>query len=150
MDEDEYKRTYKSVNSLVCAFEKAILSSQCSCEKSTRIFIADRQAGGCASPVAQRECRELLVLLRRNAAFALKLTSVGGPLPHAKEMKVQCGGLLGIQSLLYPDGPPNRVQNVYGLVRTAQECYGNLDSLPFSEVIQSIARFQARRRPVSR
>ena len=146
MDEDEYKETYLSLNTRVCAFEKVILSRQCDCARATRIFIAERQAVGCDSEAAQRQCAALLAALHNNANFALKLTSTRGRLPHAKEMKVQCGGLLGLQTVVQPERATQaEVPDINGLVDAACTRFGALDELPYSEIVKAIAAYQGRR-----
>ncbi|MEO6974952.1 MAG: hypothetical protein ABI144_03620 [Gallionella sp.] len=72
-------------------------------------------------------------LLRRNFTFALGKLHIDGPLPHAKEMRMQCGGLKGLQYML--DGN-EEVSDVAALIGMAQQRYGNLAELPFSLIVQ--------------
>jgi hypothetical protein len=146
MDEDEYKATYDSLNPLGCPFEKVILSRQCDCQVSTRIFIAERQAVGCANQGAQRRCIELLGLLHRKATFALKHTGSETRLPHAQEMKVQAGGLLGIQAALNPEAEQTApVADIHGLIDQATAHFGDLDTLPYSDIVRHITAYVGRR-----
>ncbi len=39
-----------------------------------------------------------------------------------------------------------RVQNIHALVQQAQEVYGSLGTLPYQEIVKSIAAFQSKRR----
>jgi hypothetical protein len=82
-------------------------------------------------------------LLRDKSAFALGLTDTQHVLPHAMVMKIQCGGLDGLKTLLDAEAVAPDVRR---LVRLAQECYGDLAALPFSEVVQGVAKWQGRRR----
>lgn len=148
MDETEYQRTYHDVNALMCPFEKAMLTNQCGCERLQRVHIADRQGAACNDAGARAQCIHLLQLLRRNAAFALHLTAAGGtPLPHAKEMRVQVGGLMGLQQHLgiEPATAGPAVDNVHALVHRAIARWGTLDALPFSDLMPAIAAYQGRR-----
>jgi len=146
MDENEFRNVYETVNDLRCVFEKAVLTRQFACRNLVRMNIAEREAAGCAQPTAQCRCGELLERTRRSAAFALRLTHVSGPLPHAKELKVQCGGLLGLQSCLVAEPPePPGVADIYGLVDQARHEYGGLDHLPYQEMIKSVVHFEGRR-----
>lgn len=146
MDENEFKQVYESVNNLRCVYEKAVLTRLFACRNLVRMNIAEREAAGCAQAAAQRQCEELLERTRRNAAFALKLTHVSGPLPHAKELKVQCGGLLGLQACLSPEPPGHPgVTDIYGLVERARREFGSLERLPYQEVVRSVVHFQGRR-----
>jgi len=146
VDEDEFKATYLSLNSRACPFEKVILSRQCDCSRAARIFIAERQAVGCDADAPQQQCLALLQLLRSNASFALKITSATNRLPHTKEMKLQAGGLLGLQRALQPAYATSaQIDDIHGLINLAKTTYGELADLPYSEIVQAIAAYQGRR-----
>lgn len=128
-----------------CPFEKAILSAQCACELATRFSVAEQMGVNCRSDIARNNCATLQALMRERARFALKVTAASDNLPFGKEMKVMIGGLRGLQGLLAVE-PDAGVGNIHALVRQAQEKYGSLDSLPYQELVKSIAAFQIRRR----
>lgn len=145
MDEQEFKQVYEAVNDRRCVFEKAALTRMFACEKLIRMNIAEREAAGCSNPAAQSQCHQLLNHLRASAAFALKLTHVSGPLPHAKELKVQCGGLLGLQRNVEGESDARGVTNVFALVQAAKQTYGELAQFPYQDIVKSVAHFQGRR-----
>jgi hypothetical protein len=58
-------------------------------------------------------------------------------------MKIQCGGLLGMKALFDPEA---LAPNVRRLVRLAREQHGELDALPFSEIVKGVAAWKPRRR----
>ena len=72
-------------------------------------------------------------LLRHSFTFALGKSHIDGPLPHAQEMRIQCGGLKGLQFIL--DGN-DEVHDISELLETAQRKYGELAELPFSKIVQ--------------
>lgn len=130
-----------------CPFEKAILSAQSSCEMATRFSVAEQTGVECRSDIARNNCATLLGLMRERARFALKVTDTSDSLPFGKEMKVIIGGLFGLQRLMTKaDGEGARVQNIHALVRQAQEIFGSLETLPYQEIVKSIAAFQSKRR----
>lgn len=147
MDEQAFKQTYRATNPLACPFEKAILICRCACSEAKRINIAERDTVNCLDAQAQGDCSLLAGMLRHNAAFALKLTHADAVLPHAKYVKVQCGGLLGLQAAMRQEQAGEaRVEDIRGLVLEAQERYGGLQDLPYSEIVRGIAGFEFRRR----
>jgi hypothetical protein len=147
MEEQEYRNTYNSVNERRCVFEKTINSRRCSCGKSMRFHLADREGIACKSASGRALCSELLNTMRSKARFALHLTSADAPLPHAKEIKVQTGGLLGLQGLLHPDkAEASNIDDVIGLVDLAIQQYGQLQDLPYGAIVQAIVRFEGRRK----
>ena len=148
MEEDQYRKTYNSFNELRCVYEKAINSRRCTCSASHRFNLADREGVSCQSQQAAQRCKNILELMRKNAGFALKLPETdGSPLPHAKEIKVQVGGLLGIQTLVFSEKEnAEKVEDVDLILRTALEQYGDFSSLPFTEIVKSITTFKGRQK----
>ena len=147
MEEHEYRTTYNAVNERRCVFEKTINSRRCNCAKSQRFHLADREGIACTSASGNALCSELLNTMRSKARFALHLTSAEAPLPHAKEIRVQTGGLLGLQGLLYPDrAQAADIENVIGLIDRAIQKFGRLQDLPYTSIMQAIVRFEGRRK----
>lgn len=144
MEEDEYRSTYKELANVRCVFEKALTNHQAKCTLARHFCLADREGYSCQSVEASQKCSELLKMLRENSIFALKLREIDGPLPHNMEIRVQAGGLIGLAKLFEKvDAPPEGISR---LRVQAQEKYGSLENLPYSEIIQSVVQFQGRRR----
>ena len=145
MDETEYKAGYKVFNERPCTFSKAILRSCCSCRHAQKVLLAEREAIACLSATAQQRCEKLLPLLRQKAAFALKLTHTDAVLPHGKEIKVQCGSMLGLQQELAanPVEEPS-VRDIYNLLDQAEAFYDSFENLPFNEMVRNISHFKMR------
>ena len=135
MDENAFMHALGTVNPKPCVFGKVILSRHCSCSKVFTRYAAEREMVECSADPERKLCAELLELLRQNSAFALKLTHVTPPLPHGPEMRVQIGGLQGLQQEV--DGT-KEVVDVSVLVTTAREKFGSFDALPYSRIVQSV------------
>ena len=147
MEEQEYKATYHAINQRRCVFEKVINARRCACEKTARFCLADREGVACKSDAGNEMCTKLLNTLRRNARFSLQLMHADGPLPHAKEIRVQAGGLLGLQQVIDPENhTPDSVDNIYALTKAAFTRYAALQGLPLDRIMQSIVSFQGRRK----
>lgn len=144
-DEDQFRKTFEDVRELPCAFQKAILNRQCDCRLVERFNLGERECVRCTDFNAARNCDALLALFREKGRFALGERQIPGPLPHAKELRLQVGGLQGLQIALRPEGLPT-VRDIHGLASRAQAAYGSLQHLPFEAVAQGISRFSGRRR----
>ena len=145
MDEREYQQAHDRLNQCPCPFEKAILSSRCACAKCQRLNIAEREAAACVFPTAQARCSTLLELLCQNARFALKQPHLGSPLPHAKAMKVQCGGLFGLATVLVSESSEVPiVTNIDALLTQALATFGDFNQLPYQEIVKFISNYQVR------
>lgn len=145
MEEQEYRATYQALIQRRCVFEKAINSRRCSCAQSARFHLADREGVACESDAGNALCIALLDAMRRNARFSLHITNADAPLPHAKEIRVQIGGLLGLQKLLHPDlAQADSVHNINGLATEALDRYRRIVDLPYKLIMQTLVRFEGR------
>lgn len=139
LDEDAYRSAREEADRLPCPFGKAILARCCGCRLSIRHCIAEREVASCSDQEAEASCLKLLDLLVEKSLFALKLG--GGEIPHAKAMKIQCGGLSGIAL-----ASGSSAEDVSALVLRAVERFGSLEELPYSEIVKSVSAFELRKR----
>lgn len=142
MDEDEYRKTYQQINETRCIFEKALCSLRCSCSSSRPFRLADRSCYGCHSPDDLKLCTALLEHLRNQTRFVFKINEIDGPLPHNKEIRVQNGGLLGLQKLL--DIDDEKVGDVRAVIAQSILKYGEIEALPFDSIMQSVMSYKVR------
>ena len=143
LNENAYRDTYNTINPQECVFERAILRRCCGCQHTVRLYLAEREAAGCRDAQAHALCTKLKEEMRHAAAFVLKLTHPDEPLPHGKQLKLQCGGLLGIAQLS-AENALSEVDDIYGALSAAIQQYGSLEQLPFQEINQAIRAFEPR------
>jgi len=147
MDEDNYRQVYDRINTAPCAFEKGILSLKCKCAYQHMFRLADRHGVACTDTVMQLNCKAFLDHLRKQTHFIFKI-QIDGPLPHNKEIKVQNGGMLGMQNLLKHNNAAETademVEDIAGLMRQSIERYGSIESIPYNEVMPSVTAFKTR------
>ena len=146
MEEDEYRSTYKEIAAVRCEFEKALTNHLCKCSLSKHFCLADREGYACKSAENASICAKLLKNLRSGSRFLLKLQRTGEPLPHNMEIRVQLGGIEGLQKLLNPERAGHKVEDIVEIVRQADMIYDGIDALPYSEIVQSVAAIRVRRR----
>ncbi len=145
MDQDAFRDTYKAVNERRCPYEKAVLTGNCGCTQAKRFCIAEREGLCCGADAAQARCLEYLEHLRTLARFALKTNDSHSALPHAKAMRIQVGGLRGVQAALALETDDRRpIEDVDALLRAAIERFGSLADLPYQGIIQQIAAYKGR------
>lgn len=143
MDEIAFMHALGAINPKPCAFGKVILSRHCACSKVYKRYAAEREMVACSVDTEREQCSALLDLLRQNSMFALKLTHITPPLPHGPEMRVQCGGLQGLQ--LEVDGTED-VVDVSALVAAARLKFGSLENIPYSKIVQSVVSCEVRKK----
>ena len=145
MEEDQYKSIYRSVNQQKCVFEKAINTRRCGCARSHRFCLADREGVACNSPAALDRCTAFLGQLRDRARFALHQPTIGGPLPHTKEIKVQLGGVHGLAHALAP-GSATPVPDIDATLCEALGRFETIADLPYCEIMHTLVHFELRAR----
>jgi hypothetical protein len=147
MDQDAFRKTYREVNEVYCAFEKSVLTNECGCRCAERFCIAEREGVHCRSEPGQQRCLHWLGLLREQARFALRAEDQRGILPHGKAMRLQVGGMRGLIRLLEgTDREKTPIEDVDGTLAAAEQRFGQLESLPFSEIMREVAGYQVRKR----
>ena len=135
MDEGAYREMLAGVVA-PCPFERAILGGCAACARSEKMQIAERELVKCRNMASHSRCIELYAHLRRSFSFALGILRVDTPLPHAQEMRVQCGGLKGLQHTLNGN---TEVGNVDELLENALHQWGEIEDIPYSDVVHAAA-----------
>ena len=143
MDEENYRQVFERINSAPCVFEKSILSLKCKCAYQHLFRLADRQGVGCTDAVMQLNCKKFLDHLRQQTRFVFKI-NIDGPLPHNKEIKVQNGGMLGLQKLLVNTALTESVDDIASLMHKVVDLYGGIDALPYNLIMPSVREYKTR------
>ena len=145
VEENEYKSTYREIASNRCEFEKALTNNKARCANARHFWLADREGYACNSAESSAKCSELLKKLRENSRFIFKRQQSGDQLPHNMEIRVQAGGLIGLQILLQPEGQRGPINDISGLLEQVEQECGGLDKLPYNRIVQSISSYQGRK-----
>ena len=136
MDETAFRQKLSEMIERPCTFEKAILAGCVECKRAGRMQIAEREAVICQNQASLSRCTSLHDHLRHGFSFALKNLHENAALSHAQEMRVQCGGLLGLQNVL---NSGTEVDNVDALLESVLQQWGELSEIPYSEVVHAAA-----------
>ncbi len=141
MDELRYHASRQAINLLPCVFERAILVGCAQCELARPHALAEREMVACSLEVARINCTTLNKLFNERARFALRLPRAGAPIVHAKVMRLQCGGLRGLQAALAAP-----TMDVHTMVQKAKANDASLLDLPWGKIVSDIVAWQPRRR----
>jgi hypothetical protein len=159
MDEEQYHKLYHELNPDRCVFEKSITNCRCDCELKQHFLIATREGIACRSKTALKNCTLLLNTMRNRSRFALKVVTVDGSVAHNKELRIQVGGLLGLQNLTQPDSLTDSsadlqnsktVFNIRKIVQASMEKYGNIEDIAYSDIIKYITAYKVRQKSYSK
>ena len=142
MEENEFKSLYKDINHTPCIYQKAVLSTRCACPHAQKLNIAEREAVACEFADARVQCETLYNAFIHKARFALH--KIGeSPLTHAESIKVQVGGITGLQKILVDESP---VPQVGSLTMKAFLEYPDLERLPIDVIVRSIVNCKVRKK----
>lgn len=131
------------------------------CRNARTTLLVEREAIDCESAPAAVRCAEFRATLRTNARFALRVPAEA-PWPFGKEIRAQCGGVLGLREALEAasDGGAGEAEDggaghpgarapapdVDLLLDRALERYGAIAALPYSEIMRAVVRYEPRPR----
>lgn len=142
-NEDAYRQARETAIDLPCPFERALLSRCVACFKARKLLLAEREAIACSEREANAQCRAFHEALHQNARFALHMDP-HQPWPFGKEIRAQCGGVLGLKEAL---GHGEGVEaDVAELMLEAGEKYGGIDRLPYSAIMRAVVHYEPRKR----
>jgi hypothetical protein len=88
----------------------------------------------CTSDAAHARCQVLFGKLKETARPAFGVADDPLQMPHSVLVKIQYGGLLGLQRIVNPtlQGLP-AVEDIEGLVRSAAERFSALEDVPYGD-----------------
>ena len=143
-NESAYKQARDTAIALPCPFERALLSLCATCCKSRKLLLAEREAISCTEAQANANCRAFHQALHANARFALHMDPLQ-PWPFGKEIRAQCGGILGLRDILNLPEADTGV-DISQLVETTLSRYGEIANFPYSEIMRAIVHYEPRKR----
>ncbi len=139
-NEEAYQQARESVIDYPCPFERALLKGCIGCHLARKRLLAERELMTCTEAKASARCRHFLDAVHHNARFALHIEA-GQPWPFGKEIRAQCGGVLGlIDALETPE------TDVAALLDIALADDKPLEDLPWSAIMRSVVHYEPRPR----
>lgn len=144
-DEDAYKQARESAISLKCPFERALLSRCVNCSRAKRLLLAEREAITCTDRAINSACGAFHAALHQNARFALRVDTAQ-PWPFGKEIRAQCGGVLGLKAVL--GHGETEEADVATLMAEGLTRHGGIEQFPYSEIMRGVVHYTPRKRRV--
>lgn len=146
-NEEAYKQARDAAIAHPCPFERALLSRCVACFKCKRLLLAEREAITCSEEAANKLCKAFHQALHDNARFALHMDPQQ-PWPFGKEIRAQCGGILGLAGALRSPGDqaPGEALDVALLTAEAVARYGGPEHFPYSQIMRAVVHYEPRKR----
>lgn len=127
-----------------CAFSNTLITNQFGCEKGEQVTRRGGPDIACTSDAAHQRCEKLFQQMKAAALPAFGMEDDLLSMPHSVLVKIQFGGLLGLQRLLGSGSA--EVKNVHALIEQAMGQYGNLDAIPCPTLVEDMTSYKLRRR----
>jgi hypothetical protein len=125
-----------------CPFAATLLRKDFGCDRAIEVVRRGGPEVGCTDTVACRRCERLFDALKAVALPALGYEDDLATTPHSVFVKIQFGGLLGLQRLLGREVP--EIENVRILVEESEEPVGRPEAM--AAVVADIEAWRPRRR----
>ena len=127
-----------------CPFQVPQIKQDFACALGVGVTRRDGAAIACQSNSASLRCCELHEHLKQAGLAAYGASDDLLRVPQSFYIKVQYGGLLGLQRLL---GDAQRdIADISSLVARLYEHYGTIENIPCEQVITDIASHKVRRK----
>jgi hypothetical protein len=133
---DEYK----------CAFSNTLITNQFGCEKAEQVTRRGGPDIACTSDPAHQRCEQLFQQMKAAALPEFGVEDDLLSMPHSVLVKIQHGGLLGLQRLLDTAAGSGDVKNIHALVDQTIGKYNDLDAVPYPALVQDMTSYKLRRR----
>jgi hypothetical protein len=130
-----------------CPFGAPLVTHQFGCAKAREVVRRGGAEIDCTDADAAKRCEQLFLQLKTAALPAFGVEDDLLSMPHSVLVKIQHGGLLGLQRVLAGTlVAEERVVDVSVLVRDAFVRYGQGDAIPCGECVADITGFKLRAR----
>jgi hypothetical protein len=148
-NESAYKQARDTAIALPCPFERALLSLCATCCKSRKLLLAEREAISCTE--AARQCHAVSGV-SSGACMPTRVSPLhmdpNQPWPFGKEIRAQCGGILGLRDHARPcltKSPEGA--DISQLVDTSRhKLRRHRSNFPYSEIMRAIVHYEPRKR----
>lgn len=132
---------------LLCPFSATLIKQDFGCEYAQEIIRRGGAEIACELSQAHDSCRALHQNMKAAALVEMGVEDDLLTLPHSVLVKIQFGGLLGLQQAVEPGTEDvSRVVNITALVSAAIEHFVQLDNIPYEKTTQTIIDYKLSRR----
>lgn len=132
---------------LICPFSATLVKDDFCCKQATKIIRRGGNEIACNSADARQRCTRLFQHLKDTALPEFGVEDDLLQVPHGVLVKIQFGGLLGLQRISNADASvENRIANIDALLEASIESYGSIDSIPVNSLCEDIITYKLARR----
>ena len=127
-----------------CPFSAPLVTQQFGCVHAKEVIHRGGTEIACTNADAQPRCARLFQRLKAVALPAFGVEDDLLSMPHSVLVKIQYGGLLGLQRLL--SGPADRVENIDALLQEVHMKWGDIETISCDPLAADITAYKPRSR----
>ncbi len=128
-----------------CAFYSTLISEHYSCSNATNVVRRGGSEVSCCNIDASKKCDYVYNKLKKNAITAFDVVDDDLlNMPHGVMVKIQHGGLLGINKLL--NEQDDKITDISKLISDSEIKFKTLDDIPYESTIDFITSYKVRKR----
>jgi hypothetical protein len=128
-----------------CPFSAPLVTRQFGCTHAQEVIHRGGTEINCTVSTAYTRCEQLFQRMKVVALPAFGVEDDLLSMPHSVFVKIQYGGLLGLQRLLHPEAQvTERVEDVQALVAEASLQFN--DEIPCAPLVDDITSYKTRAR----
>ena len=129
-----------------CAFSGALMGKQFGCQSTLEVTRRDGPSMACTDELMHSKCALLMERMREVAIPQFGFADDLSQMPHSVVMKIQQGGLSGLQKLIRDTNNIESVSNIQPLVIEAEQRYGDFATIPINDFVDDMINYKLRRR----
>ena len=132
---------------LICPFSATLARDTFGCTHAERIIRRGGTEFSCRAPACHARCLQLFGQLKDAALTAFDVEDDLTRMPHSVLVKIQFGGLLGLQRItLEPPPEAGRVEDIDALVSTAVARFDTVQAIPCEQLTGDMTGYTLSRR----
>lgn len=130
-----------------CPYSGTLVSELFACTQAKTVVRRGGPEVECISDSGHTRCVSLFQHMKRAALPAFGVEDDLLTMPHSVLIKIQHGGLLGLQRILGEvAGEASTVADINGLCESAVQRYRDVESIPYPTFVQDMTNYKLRRR----
>lgn len=131
-----------------CSFSSPLVTEQYVCSQGEQVVRRGGTEVACRDEAACSRCEAVFEWLKQVSLPAFNVEDDLTAMPHSVLQKIQFGSLAGLREHL--DVKPSERSDIDRLLNQAAEHYGDIDALPYTELVENIVGYKLRRRHENR
>lgn len=129
-----------------CPFAAPLIRTTASCRHAHEVVRRGGSEFDCLSEAEHARCEQVFAGLKACALAASDVEDDPMLIPHSLLVKIQSGGLIGLQRLLGESDADGRVADIADLVTRAAANFGGADRIPYATLGEDMTTFKLERR----